>query len=72
MVKHLCTLAHRVLQTQQTLSCAVTRIQHGFLPHENAREAQRQLAELSTLLKEMEETLKVQKPAYTQVQKIHQ
>ncbi len=72
MVKHLCTLAHRVLQTQQTLSCAVTRIQHGFLPHENAKEAQRHLAELSTLLKEMEETLKMQKPAYTQVQKILQ
>ena len=72
MVKHLCTLAHRVLQTQQTLSCAVTRMQYGFLPQENAKEAQRHLTELSNLLREMEETLKTQKPAYTQLQKIHQ
>jgi hypothetical protein len=72
MVKHLCTLAHRVLQTQQTLSCAVTRIQHGFLPHENAKEAQRHLNELSKLLREMEETLKASPPVYTQAKTILQ
>ena len=72
MVKHLCTLAHRVLQTQQTLSCAVTRMQHGFLPHENAKEAQRHLQQIATLLREMEEAIKTDKPAYTQVQKIAQ
>ena len=72
MVKHLCTLAHRVLQTQQTLSCAITRIQHGFLPHENAKEAHRQVAQLTTLLKEIEEALKPRQPAYTHVQKILQ
>ena len=72
MVKHLCTLANRVLQTQQTLSCAITRIQRGFLPHENAKEAQRQLQLIATLLREMEEALQTQKPAYTQVQKVVQ
>ena len=72
MVKHLCTLAHRVLQTQQTLSCAVTRIQHGFLPHENAKEAQRNLQLLASLLKEMEDAIRAPKPTYSQPRTIHQ
>jgi len=72
MVKHLCTLAHRVLQTQQTLSCAITRIQHGFLPHENAKQAQRHLTELSNLLREIEDAIKAPKPTYIQPQSLHQ
>ena len=72
MVKHLCTLAHRVLQTQQTLSCAVTRIQYGFLPHENAKEAQRNLQQLASLLKEMEDAIRAPKPTYSQPRTIHQ
>jgi hypothetical protein len=72
MVKHLSTLAHRVVQTQQTLSSVITRIQHGFLPIENTHEAQRQVAKLTQLVKEIEEVVRVAKPVYYQDQKILQ
>ena len=44
------TLALQVAQVQQSLSCAVTRIQHGFMPLQNVKEAQKNLDDLKRLL----------------------
>lgn len=44
------TLALQVVQIQQSLSCAVTRIQHGFMPLQNVKAAQKDLDDLKRLL----------------------
>lgn len=44
------TLALQVVQLQQSLSCAVTRIQHGFMPLQNVKTAQKDLDDLKRLL----------------------
>jgi hypothetical protein len=50
MRKNFHTLALQVVQKQQALSCAVTRIQCGFLPLENIHTAQRELDAIKQLL----------------------
>jgi hypothetical protein len=59
MVKHLSTLACYVLQRQQSLVAAVTRVQHGFLPDRNVKHAQEVLEEVKRILHEMEEMVKI-------------
>jgi uncharacterized protein YpiB (UPF0302 family) len=58
MRKQLSTLALQVVERQQQLSVAVSRIHRGFLPHENALEASRHAHDISKLLREIEESLK--------------
>jgi len=57
MVKPLFTLATRLLSTNGSLVCNLTRIRGGFLPHENLDQAKRHLAEFQQTLREIEETL---------------
>ena len=56
---NLSTLAHNVLQRQQSLVAAVTRVQHGFLPDRNVKHAQEVLEEVKRILREMEEMVKI-------------
>jgi hypothetical protein len=56
---NLSTLAHHVLQRQQSLVAAVTRVQHGFLPDRNVKHAQEVLEEVKRILREMEEMVKI-------------
>jgi hypothetical protein len=58
MRKQLSTLALQVVERQQQLSVAVSRIHRGFLPHENALEASRHAQDISKLIREIEESLK--------------
>ena len=57
MVKPLFTLATRLLSTNGSLVCNLTRIRGGFLPHENLDQAKRHLADLQRTLQEIEESL---------------
>ena len=57
MVKPLFTLATRLLSTNSSLVCNLTRIRGGFLPHENLDEAKRHLADLQNTLREIEISL---------------
>ena len=54
MVKPLFTLATRLLSTNSSLVCNLTRIRGGFLPHENLDQAKRHLADLQNTLREIE------------------
>jgi hypothetical protein len=58
MVKPLHTLATRLLSTNGSLVCMISRIQKGFLPHQSLDEAKQQLAEIQQTLMEIEESLK--------------
>jgi uncharacterized protein YpiB (UPF0302 family) len=58
MRKQLSTLALQVVEQQQLLSVAVTRVQHGFLPAENTLEASRHIRDMTKLLREIDEALK--------------
>ena len=58
MVKPLHTLATRLLSTNGSLVCTISRIQKGFLPHQNLDQAKQQLAEIQQTLQEIEESLK--------------
>jgi hypothetical protein len=57
MVKPLFTLATRLLSTNGSLVCNLTRIRGGFLPHENLDQAKRHLADIQRTLQEIEESL---------------
>jgi hypothetical protein len=57
MVKPLSTLATRLLSTNGSLVCNLTRIQSGFLPRENLDQAKRHLADIQRTLHEIEITL---------------
>jgi hypothetical protein len=54
MVKPLFTLATRLLSTNGSLVCNLTRIRGGFLPRENLEQAKRHLADLQNALQEIE------------------
>jgi hypothetical protein len=58
MVKPLHTLATRLLSTNGSLVCTISRIQKGFLPHQSLDQAKQQLAEIQQTLREIEESLK--------------
>lgn len=57
MVKPLTTLATRLLSTNGSLVCNLTRIQSGFLPRENLDQAKRHLADIQRTLHEIEQSL---------------
>lgn len=57
MVKPFFTLATRMLSTNGSLVCNLTRIQSGFLPRENLDQAKQHLAELQNTLKEIEKNI---------------
>jgi hypothetical protein len=57
MVKPFFTLASRLLSTNGSLVCNLTRIQSGFLPRENLDQAKRHLADLQRTLQEIEVSL---------------
>ena len=57
MVKPLFTLATRLLSTNSSLVCNLTRIRGGFLPRENLDQAKRHLADIQATLKEIEMSL---------------
>jgi len=57
MVKPLSTLATRLLSTNGSLVCNLTRIQSGFLPRENLDQAKRHLADIQRTLQEIEVSL---------------
>jgi len=57
MVKPFFTLAARLLSTNGSLVCNLTRIQSGFLPRENLDQAKRHLADLQRTLQEIEVSL---------------
>jgi hypothetical protein len=58
MRKQLSTLAFQVVERQQQLSVAVTRIQRGFMPRESTLEASRHVQDMAKILREIEESLK--------------
>lgn len=62
MRKHLSTLTFQVVERQKSLYTAVTRIQYGFQPIENAVEASRHIRDISNLLREIEESIRVYSP----------
>ena len=57
MVKPFFTLAARLLSTNGSLVCNLTRIQSGFLPRENLDQAKRHLADIQRTLQEIEQRL---------------
>ena len=57
MVKPFFTLAARLLSTNGSLVCNLTRIQSGFLPRENLDQAKRHLADIQRTLQEIEKRL---------------
>lgn len=61
MVKPVYTLAMRILSTNGTLVSSVRRIQSGFLAERNLQEARAYIAEMQSILDEMETTLKTPK-----------
>jgi hypothetical protein len=63
MVKPQFTLATRLLSTNASLVCNLTRIQSGFLPRENLDQAKRYLADLQNTLKEIEKSLTPSSPS---------
>jgi len=58
MRKQLSTLAFQVVERQQQLSVAVTRIQRGFMARESTLEASRHIQDMAKLMREIEESLK--------------
>jgi hypothetical protein len=58
MRKQLSTLAFQVVERQQQLSVAVTRIQRGFMTRESTLEASRHVQDMAKILREIEESLK--------------
>lgn len=66
MVKPFFALASRLLSTNGSLVCNLTRIQSGFLPRENLVQAKRHLADIQTALREIEETLNHASPPSAQ------
>lgn len=56
--RNLSTLAHRILAEHGSFLAAVKRIQVGFLPERNIKEAQEQLTMLQHIVAEMEMSLK--------------
>jgi hypothetical protein len=67
MVKPFFTLASRLLSTNGSLVCNLTRIQSGFLPRENLVQAKRHLAELQTTLREIEDSINLASPPSAQI-----
>lgn len=57
MVKPLFALATRLLSTNGSLVCNLTRIRGGFLPRENLDQAKRHLADIQNTLQEIELSL---------------
>jgi hypothetical protein len=57
MVKARIILATRLLSTNGSLVCNLTRIRGGFLPRENIEQAKRHLADIQSTLKEIELSL---------------
>ena len=57
MVKARIILATRLLSTNGSLVCNLTRIRGGFLPRENIEQAKRHLADIQATLKEIEMSL---------------
>jgi hypothetical protein len=70
MVKPLFTLATRLLSTNGSLVCNLTRIRGGFLPHENLDQAKRHLADLQRTLQEIEESLSHAAPPSAQIRNL--
>lgn len=60
MVRPLYTLALRAIQTNQSVSANLTRIQHGFMAERNILELERTLKELQDTLHEMKQSLQTQ------------
>ena len=59
MVKHqVYSLAMRVLSTNGSFLSNVTRIRNGFMAEKNIEEARRYVSEMTTILDQMEQTLK--------------
>lgn len=67
MVKPFFTLASRLLSTNGSLVCNLTRIQSGFLPRENLVQAKRHLADIQNTLREIEESLSPSSPPSAQI-----
>jgi exonuclease VII small subunit len=67
MVRNISTLAFRAVQTHQSLTSAVTRLQRGFLPLESVLTAQKELDELAKILDSIRAELK-HKPVYKQTE----
>jgi hypothetical protein len=67
MVKPFFTLASRLLSTNGSLVCNLTRIQSGFLPRENLDQAKRHLADIQRALQEMENTLNLASQSSAQI-----
>lgn len=58
MVKPLYTLTLRALSTHKEVLAHLTRIQHGFMPDKQIEQAQIVVAQLQTMLQEMQEAAK--------------
>jgi len=67
MVKPIFTLATRLLSTNGSLVCNLTRIRGGFLPRENLDQAKRHLADIQNTLREIEESLSHASPPLAQI-----
>lgn len=55
--RQLYTLANRILVEHGSFVAAVKRVQVGFLPERNLKEAREQLTALQQMLAEMEDTM---------------
>jgi hypothetical protein len=67
MVKPFFTLASRLLSTNGSLVCNLTRIQSGFLPRENLVQAKQHLADIQIALREIEESINRASPPSAQI-----
>lgn len=67
MVKpvHFHTLALRAVQTNRSVLAHLTRIQSGFLPDVNIKQAEESLAQLQSMLHEMKSVLHSPPPTKT-------